>query len=164
MRSRSVERLLWTGSAAFALAAVALFALATCIPLEARHVVRAGSNGAELATPAHPTSAPATQRAASLDELMQLAHRDWRRPLFDPPPTIPTVKEAPPLAVRLLGTIVEPGHSRAILLTPDGKTELKAVGETAAGAEVLNIQPDLVQVRYLQNTVDLRVPRERPTR
>src|SRR5262245_61000951 len=52
-----------------------------------------------------------------------------RRPLFDPPPPVVQKKELPPLRVALLGTIIEPGNSMAIVAGPDGNMEYKRLGD-----------------------------------
>jgi len=65
-----------------------------------------------------------------------------------------------PLAIKLVGTIVESGHSRAAFVEPDGKTRLVGVGQTCGGAQVLRIETDSVTVRYLDKELTLAVPKE----
>ena len=64
-----------------------------------------------------------------------------------------------PLAVTLTGTVVEPGHSLAVFSGAGGKVELKAVGESAGGAEVLAIRRDSAVVRHNGEPLTLRVPK-----
>ena len=103
------------------------------------------------------------QAEPTLAALQSAARMDLRRPLFDPPPPAPIVAAPPPapppLTVRLAGTIIEPGHDRAVLIGPDGKTELKAVGETSGPAEVMEIGTNSCVVRYLGNPVTLKIDR-----
>ena len=87
---------------------------------------------------------------------------DLRRPLYDPPPSATAAQSpalAPPLAVSLTGTVVEPGHSLAVFAAPGGRTELKAVGESTGGAEVLSIDRDSAVLLHNGERVTLRVPR-----
>ena len=61
----------------------------------------------EIARPPTNTSAAAIDHAPSRDAFAKLWDRPLRRPLYDPPPPKVEVKEPPPLAVDLVGTIVE---------------------------------------------------------
>ena len=67
---------------------------------------------------------------------------------------------AAPLQVKLAGTIMDPRRPLALLAGPDGRTELKAIGESAHGARVLRIQPYAVELSYQGRTLTLR--QERP--
>ena len=109
------------------------------------------------------------QRTAmpTLAEFEPLCRRPLRRPLYDPPPkakpaaVVVAPKPPPPLAVRLLGTAVEPDHSMAMLLTARGTIEMKAVGDKLDdmpdAAEVTKIEQDCVTLRYHGQTVRLEV-------
>jgi len=63
--------------------------------------------------------------------------------------------DTPPFT--LAGTI---GTSLALLRTPAGQIELKAVGEEAMGAKVLAIRPSQVDVRFNGQSVTLQKPKE----
>ena len=59
---------------------------------------------------------------------------DWRRPLFDPPPVVVKADPPPPPRpprVKLLGTVIEPANSFALLRDPSGKSLLARVGDAA---------------------------------
>lgn len=98
--------------------------------------------------------------AITLAELQHAAQLDLRRPLYDVPSAPPPASPAPaPLSVRLLGTLVEPGHSRAILVGSDGRSVLKAVGENINDAQLLEIGPDSVTLGYRGTSVVLITPK-----
>ena len=98
-----------------------------------------------------------------LSALMAAAAVDLRKPLYDVPPPPPAVAAPPPppppLNVKLAGTVVEEGYSRAILVNPEGRTEFKRIGERSGDAEVLQIQPGKVTVRYHGEPIELTVER-----
>lgn len=87
--------------------------------------------------------------------------KQLRRPLYDPPPPPPPKKKPPPpLGVSLLGTILEPGNSRAIISSAGGKVEYKRVGDsigpTDSPAEIIEILGDSVVVRRGDESTTLR--------
>lgn len=113
------------------------------------------------ATPAGPVAA---------DPPLAAFEAVWDRELGQPldPPTPPPVAPAtrpamafapPPPPAKLVGTILEPGYSMAIFARADGRPELRAVGESAGGAEVLRIESDAVTVRHNGRPLVLRVER-----
>jgi hypothetical protein len=154
MRIRTIRALLWTsGGIGVAMSAAAL-CIARWLPLETP-TVPAGPLRYESA--GTNTDAP----VPSLAQIEQLASLDLRRPLYDTPAAAAAPAQRPPLALKLAGTIVEPGHSRAVLVGPEGKVELKSVGQSVAGAEVLRIDPESVTVRYLDQEVQLTLQREK---
>ena len=63
------------------------------------------------------------------------------------------------LNVKLLGTILEPGNTLAMFATPQGKIELRRVGEMVGGTatDVVKIQRREVVVRYQGKLVTLAV-------
>lgn len=100
----------------------------------------------------------------SLVTLQASAQLDLQRPLFDAPPPAPAPvvvpPPPPPLAVQLAGTIIEPGHNQAMLVGPDGKTELKSVGESSGSAKILEINQDNCVVQYLGSRVTLKIAKD----
>ena len=86
----------------------------------------------------------------------------WSRPLRDAPANqvqpaahvMPAPDNQPQLT--LVGTI---GNSLAILKSADGNVQVRAVGESFAGAQVMTIQPSRVQVRFNGRIIELIKPR-----
>ena len=114
------------------------------------------------------TSAPVRPSARAggtptLAEFEEVWDVDLRRPLVDPAPAVTAssviraAQAAAPIGLKLAGTVVEPGHSMAVFVTPAGKSELKAVGDKAGNAEVVDIQSDRVTLRYNGSPVTLKV-------
>ena len=87
-----------------------------------------------------------------------LLKQELRRSLYDPLPAAPVVPQAskPPLTVRLAGTIIEPGHCKAMLITSDGRIELRGVGQKSRDVEVLSIEEKKVTVRFNGDTLELK--------
>lgn len=86
----------------------------------------------------------------NVQELERLARIDLRRPLHDAtPPARLIAQAAMPLSIRLTGTICEPGHCRAMIELADGTVQLKAIGEQAGEARILDIREGSVTVEYL---------------
>ena len=112
---------------------------------------RAKSNAAQIEA-AHSAIPPLSAFSAGWD-------LDLQRPLFDAPKgrrAEKAVKRAP-LSVRLTGTVTEPGHSLAMFITNKGRIELKRVGQTTAGAEVLAIDENSVRLLYQEEEITLKV-------
>lgn len=156
MNARRARVCLWSAAAVLAAGAGAIAVAAILMPVREPKV---------RATPSL-TKPGASASAESLPPLKAFAAAwslDLRRPLYDPPPgsvtAAKTAKPPPPLAVTLTGTVVEPGHSLAVFSAAGGKVELKAVGESAGGAEVLEIGRDTAVVWHNGEQVTLRVPK-----
>jgi hypothetical protein len=98
-------------------------------------------------------------------DFQQLAQLNLRRPLHDPPhaPVAPAItgRQVPPLTIRLAGTIVEPGHCRAMIQLADGSVELKGIGDVAGEARITDIQEGKVTVEYFGASLQLTVPKEK---
>jgi predicted lipoprotein len=107
----------------------------------------------QAAKPSSPTTLPAagSNGAVQPAQLLELAQRPLRQALQDAPAAPP-----PPLALRLSGTVVEPGRSRAVMIGSDGKSQLRAIGDVVDGAELIDISADSVTVKYLGNPVVLK--------
>ncbi len=65
---------------------------------------------------------------------------------------------AAPPAFRLTGTVVERGHSYAFLVTPEGRMEVRGVGEESGGARVMEIGKSNVTLRVEGQLVKLELP------
>ena len=125
-----------------------------------------GQHGATSATAVRPGADmdSLTMRIAT-DEDASVWNKRLRRPLYDPPPPKPVKRTPPPLRVALMGTIVEPGNSMAIVSTRGGAVEYKRVGDSvgpeANPAELVEILGDAIVVRRDDETLTLRVGEER---
>lgn len=98
----------------------------------------------------------------SLKELQLAFAVDLRRPLVDPPPP-PAPVNAPveTLSLKLAGTVIEPGHCRAMLQWPDGKVALKRVGDEAGGATLLSIESGSATFLFQGHPVTLNVEKKK---
>ena len=91
---------------------------------------------------------------------------DLRRPLVDVPPPAPVEPDdAEPVvampALHLYGTVIEPGHSMAMIADASGKTQFLAVGDTIQGARITSISVDAVGLQSNGKNFALAV--EKPT-
>lgn len=92
----------------------------------------------------------------ALRDFQTIWHRPLQQPLYDPPKPDPEpAPEPPPLELRLLGTVIEPQRTQAILLTGDGHMVFKSLGETIKGARITQIESEQVTVEYHQRTLTL---------
>lgn len=144
---------LWAACGAMTAGTAGLLALAILRPVGPPRLAAPGPATA-------PTDADVTGGLPSLAEFSEVWSMDLRRPLYDPPPT--TRQTTPPaaeaLSVKLAGTVVEPGHSRAIFITAGGLTELKAIGDTTGNAEILAIDETSATLLYRGKRVTLETP------
>lgn len=94
-------------------------------------------------------------------DFAQLCELPLRRPLYDPPPPAPEVRQLPPLRVELLGTILEGENSMAILRSDEGQVEYRrqgdSVGPVDCPAKLVEIQGDAVVLDRENERVTLRV-------
>jgi hypothetical protein len=95
----------------------------------------------------------------TLKEFAQYWERPLRRALYDPPLPKPEVKQLPPLQLELLGTIIEPPNSMAIVRTEQGLTEYKRVGDTVGPADgpakIVEIGPSEIVMERTSERVTL---------
>jgi hypothetical protein len=142
-----------------AVGAVAAVTLTVALPYPS------ATSAAAAAPTARPTTGPATaplRETLTPEQIDAVAALDLRRPLFDPPPAPPaiegpTVAAAEPEPATLAGTVIEPGHSYAIFVTPAGTNEVRTVGESTSGREVLRIEDNQVTLRAGDRTTVVRV-------
>ena len=134
--------------------AVALLAIAAPYP-----AVEAVDNPLDT----HQTQPPdtATHATPALSSFESLWSLELQQPLYG---TLVRVAAKPPsapapllLGVRLAGTAVEPDRSVAMFITPEGRIELRGVGEKIESAEVLAIHTDSVSVRHAGKVIDLTI-------
>ena len=107
--------------------------------------------------------------------------RSLRAPLYDPPPTPPQrppkvrpvsrPKPTPPprLNLTLVGTIIDPDQSLAIVADADGNFDVKGVGDSLelqpAGVRIGQIKAEVITLQYQGNESSIRIDKEasRPT-
>ena len=121
-----------------------------------------------------------TQPEAVTDD-PSLAARPLRRPLYDPPPKPPAPKPvvaetpAPPpsspppqakLDVVLVGTIIQPEQSLAIIADAAGEFDVKGVGEslelTPQGITIATIESERVTLLYQGRPTMIEIDRKQP--
>ena len=85
-----------------------------------------------------------------------------QQPLYDPPPVVVAEPKfvPPPLGIRLLGTIVEPDNSQAILMAADGEIVFQRVGQTVGDATIESITADAITVTYYEEILTLNISEE----
>lgn len=150
MRWRYLRWVLRAATAALLSAGAGVLFLASRLPLDLNEPDLAG-----------PTTRRSIGNGLSLPDradLERLCSRNLRRPLIDPVPLPPPPPPPPaPLAIQLAGTIVEEGHSRAMVVGTDGRMQLKRVGDRCGEAQILSIEAGGITVLHQGRTVELRV-------
>ncbi len=158
MRTR--KRLLWLASLLLVAGLAATVWTTFRLPLAS---LKAGPDGGDR---------PSAAGSAAIAARPPLAHfaiiyeRSLRKPLFDAPPPTPLAAPPPPapkLTVTLTGTVIEPGNTYALFKDQGESVKLVGVGETIAGAEVLQITEGSATVRFNGQEMTLTVakPKER---
>ena len=120
----------------------------------------------------------APTHTAGVDAVLR---RSLRAPLYDPPPAppktpanvrpVPRPKPTPPprLNLTLVGTIIDPDHSLAIVADADGNFDVKGVGDSLelqpAGVRIGHIEAEVITLQYQGREATIRLDREasRPT-
>jgi hypothetical protein len=154
------------GAAGAAVLAVG-FAMPVELPVTASPAPRGSATSLSKPVQAQ-TGRTAFAPQSALDELQRLSAVDLRAPLFDPPPALPAPAAEVPVAhrstmtLRLVGTIVEPGHSMAMFQKPDGSIALCAQGqsidEAAATVTVTHVSHHRVTVQFAGQSIELDLP------
>jgi hypothetical protein len=161
MTVRRQRFILWSIAAIFAATGAVCLAVSMLLPLDAGsrrlHPAAAGGN-----------AAPATQPVPSLEEFARV----WDGPLgrsatastaqpaasAEAVPASAQSSTPPPPEFKLAGTVVERGHSYALLVTPDGRVEVRGVGEESNGGRVMEIGKTNVTLRVDGQLVKLELP------
>jgi hypothetical protein len=166
MKLRAKVKCLYAASGMAGLLSVAVVAAALAAPLE---LTPARPDVPSLSDHAPGSEDAEAEKADSVDpeRLAQLAQLDLRRPLYDDqePATEPVAsRPRQPLAIRLIGIAVEPGHSVAMLVRRDGAIVLAQEGETvdvAGGVvKVLQVGDNSVEVEFQGRQSTLRLPED----
>lgn len=97
-----------------------------------------------------PTTQPDYTTLQPLQSYAGIYKRDLRKPLYDPKPkaVIKVAPVKPKLTIQLLGTVVEPGFTYAILKDSKGKTKFVSVGQSLDGAELKSISAKSITVIF----------------
>jgi hypothetical protein len=150
MPSRRINTILWSVAALLSCAAAATIALAIGLPLEMDRSIRNPTT-----RPASGATDAASPELAAFEPIFQ---RRLRQSLSDVATSMPAEAGTPTgFQCTLAGTI---GNSLALLRRADGSIEVKAVGESIDGAEVLAIQSGQIELRVNGERVMLRKPKE----
>ena len=149
---------LWLAAGFFGAAAVAAALWAVFWPVEAgMPELPAGASARAVAEESSEIPRP-------LEDYAAIWQREVRAKLYEQ--TVITPPEPPPprpkLNLKLAGTMVEPGFTCATFIDAAGKTHLKRVGETIAGARVKSIADGRVTVVFAGGELTLRVERSSP--
>jgi hypothetical protein len=90
-----------------------------------------------------------------------ICQRELRKPLFDSKPSAVSTAKAPPpkpqLTVTLTGTVIEPGFTYAMLRGKSGQVKFVSVGQAIDDAEVTEITPNSVTVKFHGDSITLKV-------
>jgi hypothetical protein len=142
---KTKRRLLWTASAAAALAGLLSVTALVAVP------VTGPGDGAAVVIPPDPPPPPA--KKAPLSAYEAISRKNFLQPLFDAP--VAGVEALKP-NIKLLGTIIEKDQSLAMLQAKNGQVLWAQVGEAVDGAEVVTIAADAVTVRVSGQTFILK--------
>jgi hypothetical protein len=158
MTPRLSNRLFWTASAAMLGLSVGAIALAISMPIE-NATSADGSPG---------TSVTALRKGQiiSREQLDRDAARELRQPLIDvsAPATDALAAAAPPPLPPLVGTIVEPGRSIALVQMLGTTVSFKSVGDTVADARIVAIDGAGMTVVRQGQTVSVRISPPEPAK
>jgi hypothetical protein len=173
MNVRQRKRAIWLTAGALALAGAGAVAASVALPLKhpPPRPLDLQAAGAPARQAEAPHSAAGDDVASTIDlrELRRLCAMDLRRPLFDPPPPAAAESEPQPepripMSVRLVGTIIEPGRSIAMLQKHDGSITLCAEGRTVddrgGPVKVIAVKENEVTVEYAGRSHTLQMPAE----
>lgn len=143
------KTLLLAANAALAMGIVAAILLPALLPLSAEESAPVRSKSS-----CEPADAFACRRIEPLETYLPIFARPLSRPLFDPPPAAPPAAAAAPiLSAKLVGTILESGHTMALFRMPDGKEKFVGLGETVDGISVRDIGPGCATILFNGQTI-----------
>ena len=181
MNTRQRKRSIWLAAALLALGSAALIAWGLAAPVRLTPPKRANLPSIEPVaanqpdTPPNPANNPPSSNRPALAELTRLTAIDLRKPLYPPETeknktkddnTQPAPPPQNPLTLRLVGTIIEPGHSMAMLQnTRDQSIQLCPEGETIEHGNgkvtVTRVDPHKATVQYAGRSHVLETPRSK---
>ena len=96
------------------------------------------------------------------DDFQRVAKKRLCGPLYDaPPPKEKEKAKAAPLALKLIGSIIEPGNSMAIFQLADKQTYFKGTGDKLLVGnleiEIIDVKEDQATVRRGEDSIVLKV-------
>lgn len=156
MTPRTQLGFLWAVCGLLALAAAGSAAAFFAWPLET-----CGPADAEVPAEDAP-GRPAAGRPA-LSSYSVMWERDLQRPLFDPAPVVATPSPPPKPPLKLVGTVIEPRLSYALLKDKAGQTKMVGAGQSHEGLEVIEVTADAARVRFAGTEHVLKVEKEGQT-
>ena len=163
MTIRYQRRLCWIIAALLGLATVyvwgkSIHSLAT--PLDPT-TSETSEDTTGAATPLHTTTK--TDQSPPLNSFRTLWSQPLRQALYDPPPPPPApAAPPPPLRIKLLGTVLEPGRSEAIVMDSAGVTHMLRKGAAIEDASVQTIEDTHITVLYHNQLLTLTPPGSNP--
>ena len=152
---RQRRRVLILANVLLAAGTVAVLAAVALLPLEASQA----STPPPARTPTQP-SQPAPKRQP-LSSHAAIWGVDLNRPLFDPPPPASAPVQPPTLNIQLAGTALEEGSACAFFRTPEGAVKMVAVGQTIAGAELIEVTQEAATLRVGGRLVTLKSAKDK---
>jgi hypothetical protein len=168
MNVRQWKRLMSAGAILTGMAAGATLLLGVLLPVRVPpEEPRARRPASADEQPALVTAEDVAGDHPSLPALRRVCSLDLRRPLYDAPPEKTPDVQPPaakvPLAIRLLGTVQEPGHSMAMVQTSDGMIEVYAEGDRIDDAGsvfmIMKIEAEQVTIDHGGRSHTLTLPK-----
>jgi len=154
LRIRKITLAISATSLCCAATAVALYGFQ---PLKMQLKPRNGSPLPRLST----AQVDAIRYEPTLADFEKLSDLALRRPLYDPPPPKVEVKQLPPLQIELLGTVIEPENSLAIIRSEQGSIAYKRVGDSlgpdGSAANIQEIEQDSIILKREEERITIRV-------
>lgn len=102
------------------------------------------------------------QNLPPIEAFERIWNLDLQQPLNDAPleasQGAQVAASSAPLSCRLLGTVIEPGHTLALFVASNGQIEFKAVGEQIDNADIRQITAERVTLFRAGQTVQLTLP------
>jgi hypothetical protein len=159
MKQRNARRLLWKLAVAAAGAAVLAIVLAAALPLDLPAEDAAPAAAAPIVA-----NTPQKDAVPTLSQWANVWSIDLGHDVAAPPP--PDVQTAPPPIpppdLHFIGTVIEPGHSAAMLIGPAGKTVFLHVGDQVHGATIIAIAADSVTAQIDAKPVIFKLEKPPP--
>ena len=141
-------------------AGVSAVIFAAAMPLNIAAITESGSKPASIVISRGPSALPPLFADVALVDL----RRGWTEtpptPVTSPEPvTVQNTASVLP-SIRLLGTVIEAGHTMALFSDANGKCQFKSVGDQVEGATILEIHDSVATLLWNDSRVDVAIPRD----